>query len=737
MGWRSIRPAGISGFKVETAVLEFNPKGEVIREVTGEEASGLGEGGHGFFGYEVEVEGLAVDPTNQDLLVALSYGGAGQGHLGQLGAVDEFNSEGAFLGQITEAAGQPLSGAYGLAVDSQGHAYVVNHDRNAGEGSTHAVEEFEAGHFVPGLRPAAATQSTETSAVLNGFVDPESELNPEKEGIIGCHFEYVSEAGFEGNDVNARQTLTLSGATGGVFSLGFGGQSTAVTGTGDLVGPAGGTGVLIAGSNTITGVTVASGTFVAGEEISGVGIPAATTIVSVQPGVLVLSADVTASGGAVVLSAVSDEVSGLEATAGAFAVGDEIAGAGILAGTTITEVGNGRARLSADVTASGSAVALSGGLAYDASAAHVQSALEALSSVGAGDVAVSGANGGPYTVEFKGSLGHTDVAQLTANASGLLPGGATVTPASEAEGGDGWGHATSVSCEDPSAAGIPKNDVYTHVHAEVSEHIESGVTYRYRLAATVGGLLGGSERTPAVAFTAARAPQVSATAASGVTSTFARLSGDVTPFGSDTTYQFQYLNEEQFKANGESFAGAAVVPATPAEVGSGGEAGDLVEAVGEQVGGLAPATTYRFRLVASNGAGVSEGEVAGGGGEVANTFTTEPATSSGLPEGRAYELVTPPDKEGAEDMFRESGGTSLDTGASSWSGDQFVLEARAAFGSFPASGENVYVFSRHPVEGHPEREEWGFTSLASPALGLQNLGTGLGAIEPDDFSASR
>jgi len=53
-------------------------------------------------------------------------------------------------------------------------------------------------------------------------------------------------------------------------------------------------------------------------------------------------------------------------------------------------------------------------LAYNAAAADVQAALEALSNVGAGNVSVSGAAGGPYTVTFKGVLGGTDVSQMTA-----------------------------------------------------------------------------------------------------------------------------------------------------------------------------------------------------------------------------------------------------------------------------------------------------------------------------------
>jgi hypothetical protein len=472
-------------------VREFSPGGELIREVTGEEAPGVGQG-RGFNGGEqgTPISGLAVDPTNGDLLVSLS-----NSH--DEGVVDEFDAEGAFLGQIAEAGGERLRGAFGLAVDSHGDLYVVNHNTvGEGSGGPHVVDEFEAGHFVPGVRPVAATQRRQSSAVLNGFVDPESDLNPEKEGITECYFEYVSEAAFQ------------------------------------------------------------------------------------------------------------------------------------------------------------------------------ESGFEDLSSGG------------------------------------------------------------RVPCEHPDAGEIPRSDAETPVHALVGEHVESGVTYRYRLSAAVGGKLGGSLASAAAVFTAAHAPRIGATAASGVTSTFAQLSAEIDPLGSDTTYQFQYLPEEQFKQDGESFTGAAVVPAAPADIGSGGEAGDLVEAVGEQVGGLAPATAYRFRVVASNAAGVSEGE-ASGGGEVAHVFTTEPAVSVGLPDGRAYELVTPPDKDGAEDMFGEA---SFNLGASSESGDQFVLETRAIFGSFPASGVNVYVFSRHPVAGHPGLEEWGYTSLVSPVLGQQNVNQGVGAIEPGAFS---
>lgn len=53
-------------------------------------------------------------------------------------------------------------------------------------------------------------------------------------------------------------------------------------------------------------------------------------------------------------------------------------------------------------------------IAYNAAASAVEDALEALSSIGAGNVRVTGSAGGPYTVTFLGDLGQQNVAQMTA-----------------------------------------------------------------------------------------------------------------------------------------------------------------------------------------------------------------------------------------------------------------------------------------------------------------------------------
>lgn len=68
-------------------------------------------------------------------------------------------------------------------------------------------------------------------------------------------------------------------------------------------------------------------------------------------------------------------------------------------------------------------------IAFNATAATVQSALAALTSIPAGAVAVSGSTGGPYTVTFSGALAN-DSSLLTANFTGLgTPGNASLASA--------------------------------------------------------------------------------------------------------------------------------------------------------------------------------------------------------------------------------------------------------------------------------------------------------------------
>jgi hypothetical protein len=280
-----------------------------------------------------------------------------------------------------------------------------------------------------------------------------------------------------------------------------------------------------------------------------------------------------------------------------------------------------------------------------------------------------------------------------------------------------------VSCT-PSAAEIPADESFHTVHAALAG-LTSGQTYRYRLSATLGGAHGGTAHTPALAFTAPHAPLIESTSVDNLSSTFADLDARINPLGAATAYRFEYLTAAEFQANGESFSGpdpAIAVPVPDADIGSGGGSGSSSEAVVQHIGGLQPATSYHFRVVATSEIGTTTGPD--------TTFATLPQVSPGLADGRAYELLTPPDKGSAEDMFGEPElngefSNQHSQGVSATSGDGFLLETHAAFGPFAASGNNAYVLSRAPVG-------WSATALASPSLGVQSLS---GAVfDPTDLS---
>ncbi len=77
-------------------------------------------------------------------------------------------------------------------------------------------------------------------------------------------------------------------------------------------------------------------------------------------------------------------------------------------------------------------------IAYNASAATVQADLAALAFIGTGNVSVTGSAGGPWTVEFIGSLADAPQSLMTANSSGLTGGASpTATPA-RTQAGSAW-----------------------------------------------------------------------------------------------------------------------------------------------------------------------------------------------------------------------------------------------------------------------------------------------------------
>lgn len=78
-------------------------------------------------------------------------------------------------------------------------------------------------------------------------------------------------------------------------------------------------------------------------------------------------------------------------------------------------------------------------IAEAATAAAVQSALEALSNIDVGDVSVAGSAGGPFTVTFTGQYAGVNVPLMTATNINLAGGGTTVVVTAGTAGGGGTG----------------------------------------------------------------------------------------------------------------------------------------------------------------------------------------------------------------------------------------------------------------------------------------------------------
>jgi len=148
-------------------------------------------------------------------------------------------------------------------------------------------------------------------------------------------------------------------------------------------------------------------------------------------------------------------------------------------------------------------------------------------------------------------------------------------------------------------------------------------TYHYRLVASNSA---GTTTGPDQEFTTVLFENVSALS---VTNEAAKLSVQINPLGLDTKYHFQY---------GETTSYGAVTPVPDGDAGTG--SANVEETA--QLTGLKANTTYHYRVVASV-------ETLGTADSADHTFTTKSGETAPapLPDGRAYEMVSPVEKHGA------------------------------------------------------------------------------------------
>jgi hypothetical protein len=195
---------------------------------------------------------------------------------------------------------------------------------------------------------------------------------------------------------------------------------------------------------------------------------------------------------------------------------------------------------------------------------------------------------------------------------------------------------------------------------------------------------------------AAGPPIVEATWVTDVTATSANLRARINPNGLPGTYRFEYVTQAAWEANG--FAGAAITPPSGAgALGSGTEAIPVVR----QIAGLSPTTAYRYRVRATNGTVEFGAE---------RVLTTEvPSNIFKLPDNRAWELVSPVDKEGGAIAGPESlfGGGVFQAAAN---GSSITYGSAFSFGGAQgALGAGQYVSTRGA-------DGWSTQNITTPLL---------------------
>jgi hypothetical protein len=179
-------------------------------------------------------------------------------------------------------------------------------------------------------------------------------------------------------------------------------------------------------------------------------------------------------------------------------------------------------------------------------------------------------------------------------------------------------------------AAIGSGEAFAPVAAELSG-LKVGTSYHYRVSATNEfGTVPSADET----FSTLPAVLIETESASNVAATSATLEALIDPLGSSATCEFQYVTDASFHAGG--YAAAVTVPC-PAGLGEGeGEPGVPTSV---HVQGLTANTTYHYRVKATSFATVEGAD---------HTFTTQAVGETPpLPDGRQWELVSPPDKRGA------------------------------------------------------------------------------------------
>ncbi len=245
-------------------------------------------------------------------------------------------------------------------------------------------------------------------------------------------------------------------------------------------------------------------------------------------------------------------------------------------------------------------------------------------------------------------------------------------------------HGSSVACSPAPGSGSSPMPVSAHL-----EGLTPRSTYYYRLVAENSG---GKSPSPGQQVFTGPILDGQWTVEAGANST--TLQASIDPNGSDTHYYFLY---------GQTSAYGSYAPVEAPGVDLGSVAGARIVNVPLQ--DLEAGIVYHYSLVVVQSGEAFEAED--------HTFTTQPeGTASGLPDGRAWELVSPANKKGALFELFEHGGQVQ--AANDGSGIAYVTKGPSA-GEAPA-GKASYT----PVLSRRDGSSWRSDDLSLPGRFPEN-----------------
>jgi hypothetical protein len=625
------------------------------------------------------------------------------------------------------------------AIDGEFHPGKEPSENVVGVGHIFAHPEVR----LPRVESESVTSITSSTATLGAQINPEGSQTD-------YVFQYLTQAQYEANEPNERQALTVD-ADGGNFGLafeghGFGGAATATlssgsaaatglrtaTGTATLSAAKGtgtlkaasGKGTVILNSTTVSGVTTSAGAFEVGQEISSTGIPPNTTILAIKPesaeaAELTISNAATKSGVHVSLSAGSKTVTAVSTGEGAFAVGQQVSGPGISAGAKITAVSGAELTLSQPASQAGVGVELSAGSTTLTGVSASQDAFEVGERVEGPGIPP----GATVLSVDEGTLGISKAATASGTVAIFSPGPSPLAVGQQVTG-----------------PGIPAGTTIAAVEAG---------QLTLSAPATASGTVTLHGGLPFDASPGRLKSALESLAPIGAGNV--KVSGGPGDEGGTSPYEIEFIGDledvdvAQLVAEGGGLSGgAASVTVDTGHEGGGGFDEDAAEAPpgGAQVGegneplaasasllGLQPDTTYRFRAVASSHCDPSdEAKVCEGVG-ADMSFRTFPAEAPELPDHRAWELVSPTQKNGGEafSLFPERGSCAnaieCKPGAaaekypmqSAPDGEAIVYEGQPFSLTEGANVYNEYLSKRTP-------SGWQTTVLAPRLLGTNSVG---------------